>query len=458
MTRGVVLALLAVPIMGGATLEAQAVDPPPRVTKPPSTQGTTSSLQLGTSLFGGYNRNLVSTKAQAPTATIEPNAFTGWGSANLRYTLSSGARSLEVGGGATANTNNNAGRVAANTNNSVANSGPVFGANANVGFRTPLGRGATLALSQSASRTPYYSMGLFGGLPPGIYSPDSNPINGIVDGHLLALGSSVAVGYELTRRTSTSVSYAYRKNLHEGGQSSEMSYDDHSASLGVTQQISESTGVTGSYRIMKHGADQAGFQYDGFTHGFSLGFQRSQQLSRTRSLAIGVGGGADLVNTDGSNRYWQPTYYASLGTDIGRSWVVSANYSQTSAMLYSPLSAPDSYLTQTAILSVGGDLSRTLSLVVNVGATMGDVAGANSVTGSPGHYVGVNSGVQLSTRLWSGWSAVVSGNYYRSELSGAAKQFLVSSGDFQRTSVRGGLTWNVPLLNSGRSGRPPRER
>jgi hypothetical protein len=199
-----------------------------------------------------------------------------------------------------------------------------------------------------------------------------------------------------------------------------MSYEDHSASLDVTQQFSESTGLRGSYRVMKHGADQAGFQYDGFTHGFSLGFQMSQPISRTRSLAIAVGAGADLVNTSGNNRYWQPTYNASLGTDIARSWVVSANYSQTSAMLYSPLSAPDSYLTQTAMLSVGGDLSRILSLVVNVGASMGDVAAGNSVTGLPGHYVGLNSGVQLSTRLWSGWSAVVSGNYYRSELSGAA--------------------------------------
>jgi hypothetical protein len=41
-------------------------------------------------------------------------------------------------------------------------------------------------------------------------------------------------------------------------------------------------------------------------------------------------------------------------------------------------------------------------------------------------------------------------NYYRSELTGAAKQFLISSGMFQRMSMRLGFGWDAGLLRSDR--------
>jgi hypothetical protein len=447
MRRASIVALLLVLI--AAAVEAQAVNPPQRVTRPPRAQGTTRSLQLDTSLFGGYDHNLGSSDVPAIDATSDPSTFRGWGSAGVKFSIAGVRRSLDVGAGATANTvRNRAGS---------ASSGPVYGTNANAGFQTQLGGATTFALSNTATRTPYYSMGLFSALPQGSYSPDANPVNGIIDGHLWFLNSSATVSRSMSRRLTTSVSYSYQRNLYEGG-STDLDAEQHSAVVSMGQQISRTIQLQGSYHVASRGAAQGGVQYDGLAHGFSLGFSKSQQLGPSRALRISVGGGAELIDAGSTRRYWQPTYNASLGTDIGRSWVVSANYTQTSTMLASPLSAPDSYLTQTAVISVGGSLLDNLDLTLNTGAARGEIAAINSVTGSTGRYTALNSSLQVRVQVLSGLSAVVSTNYYRSELNGAAKQFLLSSGDFERASTRVGFTWNVPLLGPAQSGRRPRGR
>jgi hypothetical protein len=122
-------------------------------------------------------------------------------------------------------------------------------------------------------------------------------------------------------------------------------------------------------------------------------------------------------------------------------------------MLYSPLAAPDSYLTQTLTFGVGGDLTGNLDVGVHIGASRGEVQANQSITGSAGHYYGLNAGAQFSVRLSAGWSAVVSGSYYSTELDGAAAQFVRSSGDYTRTTLLGGIKWNVPLLEPRRTGR-----
>jgi hypothetical protein len=350
--------------------------------------------------------------------------------------MDSDSRSFSLGGGATANTNNNS-----------VNEGPVYGLTANAGYSAPLWRSVSLSISQSANRSPYYSTGVFGALPPGAYSPDSNPVNGIVDGNLLALNSAASISYPLTRRTNTSFSYSYHTSLHDG--SSNFSTEDHSFVLNVNQQITRTIGSQVAYRFAKRQAEQTGLVYDGLRHGITYGLNWSVPLGRSRTLAASFGGGAELVDMN-TGRYWQPTYYASLGTDIARTWSISTNYSQVNAMLYSPLTPPDSYLTQTLSLGLGGDLAGNLGLVVHVGATKGDVGAIQSITGSAGQYIGMSAGTQLSFQLSGGWSAVMSASYYKSELSGAASQSIHSAGIFERKAVRGGFTWNMPFLGSGR--------
>jgi hypothetical protein len=199
-------------------------------------------------------------------------------------------------------------------------------------------------------------------------------------------------------------------------------------------------------------AEHTTLAYDGLTHRFTYGVNFSHQISATRTLATAFGGGAELVNI-GTNQYWHPTYFASIGTDIGRSWSLHGNYSYMTVMLYSPLAAPDSYPTQTLVAGVGGDLTENLSLGMHFGASHGNVPANQSITGTAGQYSGVNGGAQLRVRLTTAWSAVASANYFRSNLVGAAAQFMRSSGNYEKTTLLGGFTWNVPLLDSGRTGR-----
>jgi hypothetical protein len=439
--RTIVLALLTLPAIT-TTANAQAVEAPERVTQAPLVQGTIRTFDINTSLFGGYDRNDVPLSAQqAPNVSLVPNSVTSWGSANLQYSIANGPRLFAFGGGGHASTNNN-----------QINSGPVFGTHANVDFQTPVGQQLAFSFTTSASRAPYYTMGLFGGLPPGPYSPETNPINGIVDGYLWSFTSSTSLNYSMTRRTMTGVTYSYFRRRHEGGLTSLMSVVDHSVNLGTTYQTSRTTRIQGTYGIASQRSSQAGLVYDGLTQSLSLGFNLSQPLGPTRTLEFSAGGGASQVGQGGSS-YWQPSFYASLATDIRRSWIVSANYRQMTTMLYSPLSAPDPYLTRYLMISVGGDVSRALQLVLNAGASQGDVTPPHSVTGSSGYYRGLNVGAQLTARLSGSWAAVMGANYFDSQLSGAARQFRFSSGNFERASLRGGVTWNLQPRGAGRVGR-----
>ena len=430
--------------------EAQTMAPPPRVTvrapQAPQTR-TAHSLTMDTNFFGGYDRNLTNA-LQAPGVQFEKENYTGQGSAGLRYSMGKGARNLLVGGNANVMTRTSVTR----------GQRAVYGFNANGSYAQPLGSKAGLFLSQNASRNPFYSQGLFGSLPPGAsYLPDSSPVNGIFDGYLWTLSSSAGVNNTWASKTTTNLTYYNQRNLHEGGTQQDTKFSVHSGTLNLNQQITQSTGLRFGYQIASRSGDQSGLQYDDITHGFTFGVSTSHSISQSRTLAVSVSGGANQINSQ-SRHYWQPTYYASVGVDIGRSWVASTSYFQTSYFLSSPLSAPDSYLSQSMTVSAGGNLARRVSLVLNVGASRGEVAAVNSVTGTSGEYTGYVSGAQVSFGIAAGWSASVSAHYYQSELLGAAKQFVPTTGAFQRASAWAGLTWNGILYESPRGTRERRGR
>jgi hypothetical protein len=430
-------------------IEAQTMTPPPRVTAraPQPQTRTTHALDMNSTFFGGYDRNLTNA-LQAPGVQFEKENYTGQGSAGLSYSMGKGARNLLLGGN---------GNVMTRTSVTRAQRA-VYGFNANGSYTQPLSSKAGLFLSQNASRNPFYSQGLFGSLPPGVnYLPDSNPVNGIFDGYLWMMSSSAGMNTTWTSKTTTGLTYYYQRSLHEGGTRQDTRYAVHSGTLSLTQQITQSTGLRFGYQIASRSGDQTGLQYDDVTHGFTVGVSTSHAVSQSRTLSVSVNGGANQINTQ-SRHYWQPTYYGSVGIDIGRSWVATTTYYQTSYFLSSPLSAPDSYLSQSLTVSTGGNLSRNVGLVFNVGATRGEVAAQNSVTGTSGDYIGFVTGAQISFGLGGGWSATTSANYYQSELRGAAKQFLPTTGAYQRAALWAGLSWNALLYESPRGTRERRGR
>ena len=452
-----VLVVLTIVLAASRVAEAQVLTPPPRVTprppQPPQARGV-RSLQADTTLFGGYDRNLTNA-LQAPGVPFSLDNYRGQGAASLQYSIGSrGGQTLNVGGGADVMTRT----TTATTTSASGNPGATYGFNGTAGFSTPMGSSTNIFLSSNASRNPYYSMGVFGSLPPGTsYLPDASPVNGIFDGYLWSLMSSAGISKNWARRTGSTLNYYYQQSLYKGGTQQNTEYAVHSVSATVNQQISQMIGLHVGYNIADRSGNQTGLQYDDRTQGFTVGVSATHPISQSRTLSIRVNGGANQINSS-SGHYWQPTYSGTLGVDIGRTWVASATYFQTSYFLSSPLSAPDSYLSQSLMFSVGGNLSNNVNLVLTTGASQGEVAAVNSITGTSGDYSGLVSGGQLSFGLAAGWSARISLNYYKSELSGAAKQFVPTTGAFERASVWAGVTWSGRLYESPRSERPGRGR
>jgi hypothetical protein len=305
-------------------------------------------------------------------------------------------------------------------------------------------------------------MGLFANprsAPAIAYDADGNPLNGLINGYIWMSASAAGFRQSLTRRTTAGLRYTYQSSRHEGT-GNDLDYKSHSATVDLGQQVSRTIDVRTSYRVSVRGANQTGVQYDDLHHSFTGMFRIAQPISRTRTLDISVGGGADLIKgtsssdpTFSSEPYWRPTYYARIGSDIARTWTAVASYTQTQNLLHSPLSAPDSYTIHSAVLSSGGNLNQRMGLVLHAGVTSGEVPANHSITSTRGEYFGLTGGAQLSIGLISSLSAIVNANYFKSELSGAANVLAQGTGVYQRNSFRVGFQWTVPLYDSARNRR-----
>jgi len=450
-------ALTAVP-----ATQAQVFEPSPRLVPPPTRtvrtvnpNRPTQTLGLRLDLLGGYDRNEVppapsqptqQTTVAQPTVNFRPSSYRGSGTATLRYQRSTASRSLNLGGSGGANIYSSNGYA----NVSGAAPGPIYSSSANGSFTSSLGRKNTLALTQSVSRSPYMAFGLFNQQTAGtiVYDADGNPVNNLIDGYTIAVNSTASLGRSWARGASTTVTYGYQRRTDERS-AVDLYQNDHSGTLSYVQSLGRSIGFNLSYHVANRQAQQVGLERHDVVHGVTGGMQARIGISRSRALTLAGGGGADLIDVAGfANRYWQPNFYGNLGVDIGRSWVVSAHYSQASSVVNSPISTPDSYLTQSGVLSTSGGIGRRVDVVVNAGFTSGNVDAVHSVAGASGDFTGVTGAAQVRTALTSRWSLLVGVNYYRSELSGAASQFLQTPSDFQRTSVRLGMSWSIPLYDT----------
>jgi hypothetical protein len=438
-------------VLGSArAANAQEIGLPPRLSQPPVANPgqTVKQLWISTNLFGGYDHNVIPPPVIAgPGPTPSLDNYTAQGAVALGYSIARGKRSLDLAGDGSLTTR----PVSARTT-----PGPMYGVNVDASFRTPLGPIGDSFVRLGAGRNPFYSMGVFGAMQPGMsYLPESSPVNGVFDGFLRSVDSAAGLSHSWSRRTTTSLSYTYRRDLHEGGVTEPMDYVLHGASVDITQQVSRRWNVRAGYTASDRASAQAGYQYDDLLQGITAGVTYTRPISPTRTWSITAGGGANQIRVAGGGRYWEPTYNGSFGIDIGRSWVASTSYYQTSYLIESPLSAPDSYLTRTLSFNVGGALNRTLSLALATGASQGDAAAAFSVTGLPGRFTGFFTGVQAAAALGAGWSARVTASYYRSTLQGAASPIAGTPGEFQRASVWAGVDWGVPLYESPRQPRTP---
>jgi hypothetical protein len=439
MSRSLLIASLVV--LTARAVGAQVFTLPPRIAQQPRNE-TTQTLVFSSSFMGGYDQNQVPPNSpQGDDVNFRQSSYTGSADATLTFSRANERRSLNVSGHGNATRYGDVG----------GESGPVVGANVTANFQTRFGAKTSVLVSHTTSRTPFMSMGLFTNplsAPSIAYDADGNPLNGLINGYLLSTASSAGLTQSLTRRTSAGLRYTYHTSRHEG--SDVLENENHSAALDVSQRITRNMDVRTSYRVAVRAAGQTGLQYDDLQHSFNVLFSLLQPLTRTRALNIAVGGGADMIDVDTTaDRYWRPTYLARIGTDIARSWTASASYTQTQNLLLSPLSAPDSYSTHSAVVSAGGNLIGPTSLLLQGGLTRGEVPASRSITGTSGEFVAMTAGAQLLFPLVRSLSGVISANYFTSELSGAAG-LGSPTGTYRRNSVRAGLRWAMPLYDSSR--------
>jgi hypothetical protein len=422
---------------------AQVFTLPPRVSQPARPQ-TVQTLVFSASMMGGYDRNMAPTNLpQSVGANVLQSSVAGTADVSLSYSLAKGGRSFNVVGRGSGSTYKRAGGTP----------GPLYGTVVTANFTNPLGSKTNLFLAQNASRTPYIPLGLFANPLSAAslaYDANTNSLNSLVASYHWSSASSVGLTHSLTRRTRTGVRYTFQTSRYEGP-GNNLKDEFHSATADVSQQITRSTDVQTSYRISLRDAQQPGLQYSDVHHWFAVSVRRSQPISSTRTLEISAGGGWDMVQPTGaSTRYWRPTYHARLATDIARSWTTALTYTQYQNLLHSPLSGPGSYITHSAVVSAGGNLSRSVGLVVNGGATYGSVPADQSITSTSGEYSGLTAGAQISFALARSISAFLGANYYKTDLSGAANALAIGTSTYQRNAVRVGFHWSVPIFDSSR--------
>ena len=157
------IVIIALGVLGNAhAVSAQQIGLPPRLSQPPVANPgqTVKQLRLWTTLFGGYDRNMIPPPVLAgPDVAPTEDNYTGRGEVGLGFTIARGTRSLELGGSGSLTTRP--------VITASASPGPLYGVDVDASFRTPLGPIGDSFVRLGASRNPFYSMGVFGGLQPG---------------------------------------------------------------------------------------------------------------------------------------------------------------------------------------------------------------------------------------------------------------------------------------------------
>lgn len=335
----------------------------------------------------------------------------------------------------------------------------IVGGEGRVTASSELGRRNRVHFSSSLRNAPSTTFGEFGSLStavgPGAL-PDTDPTLGV--GHqrstMATLGG--AFSREWTTRQSTSMSYSHsstefeRREPEEAGAGIDSSSDF--VSLLHAWQFRRSVGLQVGYSSSQ--GRYAGAREPLVGHGVSVGVDYARRISPSRQLAFSGQLGASYTDTishvSGIQRgYWAPAGSASIRTDLGRSWAVTANYSRSATVLERV--ALQTFYSDTLAIVAGGLIGRRFDATLTAGAARGytppgphDDGAYNSYTGS----------VQMRLAVTRWCAAMVAYNYYDYRVRG-----IEIPANFPRRSrfngVRAGLSFWLPLYSSAQRRLPP---
>lgn len=426
---------------------AQVISPPPRTSQPQARtqQGrATNDMQLDVSILGGYDQTPVNVTGGGATipifgslATPRPGGLLALADGNLTYDHASSKRSFRTATRGYVNSYQNTG------------TGPLAGGDASVGLSF-LGRRNTLNLTQDYQNAPYYSAGVLGP----ISGVGGNPTLAFSNGRTWALGSGAGWDREWTRTTHTVLNYHYGRFGYQALNQAHFINESHSGSLDFNRDIGRRYKAVATFQ-RSITQNRQGNSYQPITEDYVEGGPSyTRPMSGTRSFTISGKAGASRIHSSaslsrGPYEFWTPRYSVSGGLDLGRTWSFTGSYQRMVTIPYALNTTPTEYVTHNVNGGVGGQMNDRLQFSASLAYTNGRT-GTPALAGINATYRAYTYTGQLQYELSQTLSAMFNAGFVQTHMNPIASAQFGVVPNLQRTQVRGGLAWNLPLIGNGR--------
>jgi hypothetical protein len=422
-----------------SSAQAQVLEPPVRPARgqvrQPDPNRTYQNLSVGLDLLGGFDDNLApESGGSSADFAPRPSGYLSVSTAKVDYEVGRNQRSVNVSGRSYSTSYRNVGLT------------PNYGGDIRVRARSTIGRRTRAEIRQSVNYDPFLSLGGFSVLSPdtGVQALESNPTTEIGQIRSWTSDTSAFLSQRWTSRGEFQANYGFNKRAYE----TDAGFDSstHTAGAGYEHSIGRSTRIRGSYRHSNvRSLDFQNNLRPLMDHTAELGFHFGRNVTRTRQIAFSAGAGATYVDTlnestKQSLTYWTPAGYANAQMDVGRSWVISANYRRGISMLQGL--SPQQFVTDAAHLGVGGFLGTATDVTLSAGSSTGQTGASQDETGRFRSY-SVTAQLRFAITRW--WSAMLNYTRYRYTLNETASSGLGVSSEMNRNAIRVGLTFTLPL-------------
>jgi hypothetical protein len=328
----------------------------------------------------------------------------------------------------------------------------MFGGDATAGLGLN-GRRNSLDLGVNYTDTPYYHLGVLGA-SGGV---GGNPTLGFSTGRTWQAGSQAAWRHQWSRTTDMTASYRFGRYGYNTTQTTALvgQYfnESHTGSLELSKSIGQRWDVNSGVRrnvVRNHQGSAYRPTIDDTVHG---GVNYTRNTSATRAFNIGARAGASRVYSNRSANltpytFWTPSFSASTGIDLGRTWSVHSDYRLAVSVPYALSVQQTPYVTHNVSGGVGGSLTERISIAGNTALTNGRTR-TPSLTGNQATYRGYTVSGQMNFAISTSMSAMFSVSHVVTKMNILASQNFGVVPNLQRTQARVGLSWTLPLIGRG---------
>jgi hypothetical protein len=398
---------------------------------------STRSLVLSGSLYGGWDSSVL---ADQPGSTIDTRGDSTegvLGGGMLGLVFHKRGRHVEFGATADAST-----RYYPEQRDLT--SGAYTGG---VGMNIELTRRMRLSLGQTVAYQPFYQLSLFpsvgdpilGGLPV-----PSNLDYAVSRSSGWLYDSSVALERQLSRRANLSI--FYRRNASDfdisdvsGTPAFDVSYQH--AGFRFTRDIARGLGVRFGYAYRNGNFANSDLEADDTAeaHEIDVGVNYARQLSFSRRTTFSFSTGSTLFEVQGS-RNFTIVGDAALRHQFGRNWLSSIAYNRSVGFITN-FSGP--VLSDAATVRLDGLFGQRVMLSLQGGLTAG-LAGYGADEEDLSRFTTYGGSATLQYAFTANIASFVQYAYFYYDFPRGA--LLPVGGEFDRNSVRVGLSVSVPLL------------